>query len=248
MIVATAVCPHPPLLLRELGGGLDPLAELRQECASAVEALAAAEPDVLVVVGGHDASGEHTEALAPVREFGGTGERVPRERTLPPSLGVARRLLDTVGYRGRVEMLSVAWDASAAEAEELGRRIVAGRTGRIGLLVLGDGSARRGDRALVYPDERAFAFDEEVRRCLSEGDREGLLRLDPALAAELMAQGRAALQVMAHAHALAADATASDATATATDADRGGPVRPRVLYADDPFGVMYYVAVWPCAC
>ncbi len=232
MIVATAVCPHPPLLLRELGGGLDLLAELRKECASALEALAAAEPDVLVVVGGHDVSAEHAEALAPVREFGGTGERVPRERTLPPSLGVARRLLDTVGYRGRVEMLTVAWDASAAEVEELGRRI-AGRTGRIGLLVLGDGSARRGDRALVYPDERSFAFDEEVRRCLSEGDPEGLLRLDPALAAELMAQGRAALQVMAH--ALAAD-------------DGGGPVRPRVLYADDPFGVMYFVAVWSCDC
>jgi hypothetical protein len=129
-------------------------------------------------------------------------------------------------------MLTVAWDASAGEVEELGRRI-AGRTGRIGLLVLGDGSARRGDRALVYPDERAFAFDEEVRRCLSEGDGEGLARLDPVLAAELMAQGRAALQVMAH--ALAAD-------------DGGGPVRPEVLYADDPFGVMYFVAVWPCAC
>jgi hypothetical protein len=236
VIVATAVCPHPPLLLRELGGGLDPLAELREECGSAVEALAAAEPDVLVVVGGHDVSAEHAEGLVPVREFGGTGRRVPRERTLPPSLGVARRLLDTVGYRGRVEMLTVAWDASAAEVEELGRRIAA-RTGRIGLLVLGDGSARRGDRALVRPDERAFAFDEEVHRCLSEGDWEGLARLDPAPAAELMAQGRAALQVMAH--ALAADA----------DDGRGGePARPRVLYADDPFGVMYFVAVWPCDC
>ncbi|WDZ92978.1 hypothetical protein [Nocardiopsis sp. HUAS JQ3] len=238
MIVATAVCPHPPLLLRELGGGLDPLAELRKECASAVEALAAAEPDVLVVVGGHDVSAEHAEALVPVREFGGTGERVPRERTLPPSLGVARRLLDTVGYRGRVEMLTVAWDASAAEVEELGRRIAA-RTGRIGLLVVGDGSARRGDRALVRPDERAFAFDGEVRRCLSEGDWRGLALLDPARAAELMAQGRAALQVMAH--ALTADAAAEDG--------RGGvPARPRVLYADDPFGVMYFVAVWPCDC
>lgn len=231
MIVATAVCPHPPLLLRELGGGQDLLAELRKECESALEALVAAGPDVLVVVGGHDVSGEHTEVLAPVREFGATGERVPRERTLPPSLGVARRLLDTVGHRGRVEMLTVAWDASADEVAELGRRI-AGRTGRIGLLVLGDGSARRGDKALVYPDERAFAFDEEVRRCLSEGDREGLARLDPALAAELMAQGRAAFQVMAHALA-------------AGEAD---PVRPEVLYADDPFGVMYFVAVWPCDC
>ncbi|WP_017569853.1 class III extradiol dioxygenase subunit B-like domain-containing protein [Nocardiopsis halotolerans] len=229
MIVTTVVCPHPPLLLRELGGGQDPLAELRKECGAALEALTGSSPDVLVVIGGHDTSGEHTERIAPVREFGGTGERVPRERTLPPSLGVARRLLDDAGYRGRVEMATVAWDASAAEVGALGRRI-AERTERVALLVLGDGSARRGSKAPGYLDERAFALDEEIRRCLSEGDRGGLTRLDPDLAAELMAQGRAALQVMAHALA-----------------DVGDPVRPEVLYADDPFGVMYFVAVWPCA-
>ncbi|OOC53305.1 MULTISPECIES: class III extradiol dioxygenase subunit B-like domain-containing protein [Nocardiopsis] len=228
MIVATAVCPHPPLLIRELGGGQDVAAELRKECESALEALAAHSPDVLVVIGGHDSSGEHTERLVPVREFGGTGERVSRERTLPLSLGVARRLIESVGYRGRVETATVAWDASADEVEALGRR-VADRTERVALLVMGDGSARRGTRAPGHLDERAFGFDEEVRRCLSEGDRAGLLRLDPDLAADLMAAGRAAFQVMAHALA-----------------STGGPVGPKVLYADDPFGVMYFVAVWPC--
>ncbi|WP_150244272.1 class III extradiol ring-cleavage dioxygenase family protein [Nocardiopsis quinghaiensis] len=228
MIVATAVCPHPPLLMRELSGGQDVAAELRTECESALEALAARSPDVLVVVGGHDSSGRRTERLVPVRGYGGTGERVPPERTLPLSLGVARRLLDSAGYRGRVEMATVAWDASAAEAEALGRR-VADRAERVALLVMGDGSARRGTRAPGHLDERAFGFDEEVRRCLSEGDRAGLLRLDPVLAADLMVAGRAAFQVMAH--ALAAT---------------GDPVGPEVLYADDPFGVMYFVAVWPC--
>lgn len=229
MIVGTVVCPHPPLLLRELSGGQDVAAELRKECGTALESLSGLSPDVVVVVGGHGSSGKSDGRCVPVRRFGGTGEHTPGERTLPLSLGVARRLLDSAGYTGPVEMTTVAWDASAAEVQALGQRI-AERTERIGLLVMGDGSARRGPKAPGHLDERALDFDEEVRRCLSDGDRQGLLRLEPSLATELMVQGRAAFQVMAHA------LTGS-----------GEPVRPEVLYADDPFGVMYFVAVWPCA-
>lgn len=229
MIVATAVCPHPPLLLRELTGGQDVAADLREACHRALKALAALAPDVVVVVGGHDASGEHGAASAPVREFGGTGERLRRARTLPLSLGVARRLLDGAGYTGPVEAETVAWDASDAEAARLGARL-AERGGRVALLVMGDGGARRGLRAPGHLDERSFAFDEEIRRALAEGDPEALPRLDRGLAGELMVAGRAAFGVMGHAVA------------------RGPrPERPQVLYADDPFGVMYFVAVWPCA-
>ncbi|MFD3683519.1 class III extradiol dioxygenase subunit B-like domain-containing protein [Nocardiopsis sp. NPDC058631] len=228
MIVGTVVCPHPPLLLRELTGGQDVAADLRKACTEALEALAGLAPDAVVVVGGHEVSGGCAGGAVPVREFGGTGERVPRDRALPLSLGVARRLLDTVGYARPVHMVTVAWDASAAEAEALGARI-AQRPGRVALLVMGDGSARRGLRAPGHLDERAFGFDEEIRRSLAEGDRDGLLRMDPALAEELLVAGRAAFQAMAGA------------------VGRGGaPVRPEVLYADDPFGVMYFVAVWPC--
>ncbi|MEE2041112.1 hypothetical protein Q8791_28200 [Nocardiopsis sp. CT-R113] len=228
MIVGTVVCPHPPLLLRELTGVQDVAAELRKACTEALEALTALAPDVVVVVGGHDVSGDRAGGAVPVREFGGTGEPVLRERALPLSLGVARRLLDTVGYAGPVEMATVAWDASAAETEALGARI-AERSGRVGLLVMGDGSARRGLRAPGHLDERAFGFDEEIRRSLASGDGAGLVRLDPGLAEELMVAGRAAFRVM------------GDAVA------RGGArVRSEVLYADDPFGVMYFVAVWSC--
>jgi hypothetical protein len=226
LIVGTVVCPHPPLLLRELTGGQDVAAELRKACTEALGALTALAPDVVVVVGGHDAPGEHAGGAVPVRGFGGTGERAPRERALPLSLGVARRLLDGAGYSGPVEMLTVAWDASAAETEAAGARI-AGRSGRVGLLVMGDGGARRGLRAPGHLDGRAFEFDEGIRRSLAAGDRTGLLRLDPGLAEELMVAGRAAFQVMGHAHA-----------------GGGAPVRPELLYADDPFGVMYFVATW----
>lgn len=58
-------------------------------------------------------------------------------------------------------------------------------------------------------------------------DAEALLGLDPVLAAELGAQGRAAWQVFA-------------ATVLAAWPDRGA----EVLYAGAPFGVGYHVALW----
>ena len=52
MLVASAVCPCPPLLVPALAGAAAPeLAELRAACAGALAVLAAARPDQLVVAG-----------------------------------------------------------------------------------------------------------------------------------------------------------------------------------------------------
>ncbi|KOX12412.1 hypothetical protein [Nocardiopsis sp. NRRL B-16309] len=238
MIVGTAVCPHPPLLLRELTGGQDVGADLRKACEAAVASLVALGPEVLVVVGGADTGGRREPGPAPVRAFGGTesaggaggsGTR-PEEGALPLSLGVAGRLLDAVGGAVPVDMYAVAFDAGPGPVAELADAI-ARRPERVALLVMGDGSARRGVKAPGHLDERAFAYDERVRRALAGADPSALLGLEPGLAAELLAAGRAALQVMA-----------------AAVARGGASYRPEVLYADDPFGVMYTVAVWSCDC
>ena len=51
MIIAAALCPAPPLLIRELTGA-DPAApELRSACLDAVTELTAAAPDGIAVVG-----------------------------------------------------------------------------------------------------------------------------------------------------------------------------------------------------
>ncbi|GAB3715728.1 class III extradiol ring-cleavage dioxygenase family protein [Nocardiopsis oceani] len=228
MIVGAAVCPHPPLLLRELTGGQDVAAELREACGSALSALLAHSPDVVLVVGGAEVRSGHRLGPVPVRAYGGTGERVRQDETLPLSLGVARRLLDDNGTAVPVETVTVAWDATLGQVEDLAVWIAA-RPERVALLVMGDGSARRGAKAPGHLDERSFGFDEGVRRALARGDAAALLHLPPGLAAELMAAGRAAWQVMASAAAQTAE-----------------PVRAKLLYADDPFGVMYLVAVWSC--
>ena len=120
----------------------------------------------------------------------------------------------------------VASDAHPGDCAALGAELVA--DGRTTLLVLGDGSARRGPKAPGYVDDRAIGYDEHVTGALSRADAEALSALDPQLAAELMVAGRAAWQVLAGALG-------------------GRPAAGRLLHADDPFGVLYLVATWRCA-
>lgn len=226
MIAAVAVCPHPPLLFRELTGTQDVAADLRAACVAAITVATDPAPDRVVVVGGADHSGAWDPTLPPeVATFGTTGGR-PAAPGLPLSLGVARRLLQESGWQGAVELHAIAWDAADPEVDALAGAVAEGE-GRTVLVVLGDGSGRRGDKAPGYIDERAFPFDDATGRALSEGDVESVLGMDAVLSAELMVSCRAPFAVMA----------------TAVRREGAAP-RARMLYRDDPFGVMYFVATW----
>jgi len=231
MIAAAAVCPHPPLLFRELSGLEDVAGDLRAACLSAIASATSADPDVVVVVGGADVTGTWDVRMAPdVAKFGTTDARSAGSG-LPLSLGVAGRLLDESRWRGAVELHSIAWDASADDVASLAAQVT-DREESITLLALGDGSARRGDKAPGYLDDRAFAFDDATGRALAEGDADALIQMDATLAEELMVSGRAAFAVMA---------TAVHQTVVHKE---GSKPRSTILYQDDPWGVMYYVATW----
>jgi aromatic ring-opening dioxygenase LigB subunit len=107
------------------------------------------------------------------------------------------------------------WNAAAAALAQI--------PGRLGLLVIADGSARRTVKAPGYIDDRAGPYDESVRVAVSSGDLAALRDLDPDLARQLMAPGWPALQVLA---------------------ELAGDDRPHatVHYCDAPFGVGYLVA------
>lgn len=226
MIVAAVVCPHPPLLLRELSGARDAVPELRAACHDALRAALALEPEEVLVVGGGDRSvrWDHGRSQVDVHPFGTT--QAPVRDALPQSLGVARRLLDEVGWQGQTRLRTVGWDAPEDDVVHHAR-CLAGGDERVVALVLGDGSARRGEKAPGYLDRRAFVFDDLVHEALASGDAPALAGLDRRLGRELMVSGRTPFAVLAGAVL-----------------GQGGCVDARVLYRDDPYGVMYTVALW----
>jgi hypothetical protein len=236
MLVAAAVCPCPPLLVPEVAAGAAPeLDAARAACTEALGVLAAARPDLLVVVGPaeQDGRGAHPQGTpGSFRGFGvdldvrlGPGAGTAYDRTLPPSLAVAAWLLERADWAAApIEGLGVGEPLTPERCFEAGREIGA-RAARVGLLVMGDASACRSLKAPGYLDERAEPFDTGITRALGAADVPALKALDRELAYELRVSGRAPWQVLAGA--------AEDAELTGT-----------LLYEDAPYGVGYVVAAW----
>ncbi|MET8974769.1 class III extradiol dioxygenase subunit B-like domain-containing protein [Streptomyces sp. NPDC004539] len=240
MLVAAAVCPCPPLLVPEIAGGAAPeLDAARAACTDALGVLAASRPDRLVVVGpaAEHGCGPYPEGTpGSFRGFGadivvrlgrGDGEAgdVGAGRLLPPSLAVGAWLLGRAGWGDApIEGLGVGEPFGAERCVRTGRE-VAGRAGRVALLVMGDASACRTLKAPGYLDERAAPFDAEMGRALGKADVTALETMDVELARQLMASGRAPWQVLAGA---------------GKDAGLSG----ELLYEDAPYGVGYVVATW----
>ncbi|MEU6076466.1 hypothetical protein [Micromonospora sp. NPDC047074] len=234
-LVAAAVCPHPPLLVPEVAGAAaSELDDLRAACDVALARLLAAEPDQFLLVGGGPETVRFNAAdQGSLRPYG-----VDRDVRLwkvncaggvrlPLSLTVGAWLLGRTGTDLPRFAEAVAADATGEECAALGAELARRAEGRTALLVLGDGSACRGEKAPGYDDPRARPYDEGVARALAGADADALLGLDPALSAELRVAGRAPWQVLAGA-------------VRAT----GGAWRGELHHAAAPYGVTYLVATW----
>jgi hypothetical protein len=92
------------------------------------------------------------------------------------------------------------------------------------LLVMANGSGCRGEKAPGHLDPRSFAFDERIEKALATGDRDVLAGLDADLGHELLAAGIVQLKWLG-----TVDARVRSA---------------ELRYADDPYGVRYWVATW----
>jgi aromatic ring-opening dioxygenase LigB subunit len=232
VLVAAALCPHPPLLVPEIAAGAAAeTSDLRAAALDAVRALVAADPDTVVVIGTGPAAGTarpgETGTLA---GFGvdltvalGDGP-APSEPRLPLSLTLGAWLLREAGYAGGAHGRAVSAKTAPAELAELGERIAAWPA-RTALLVMGDGTAALSEKAPGYLDPRAAEFDSLVAKALAEADAEAILRLDPVLAGELLTAGLPAWQVLA-------------------GAVRGGQWQGTLRYSAAPYGVAYHVASW----
>ncbi|WP_344445422.1 class III extradiol dioxygenase subunit B-like domain-containing protein [Kitasatospora nipponensis] len=231
MLVAAAVCPCPPLLVPEVASGAAPeLDALREACGEAVAELLAAGPELLVLVGGGPQAEVWTEGgVGSFHRFGvNRAVRLPSGGVdgpeLTPALTVGAWLLERAGTELPTHACAVPADAPAERMLGLGAGLAA-LADRVGLLVLGDGSACRTLKAPGYLDERAAGYDAEAARALGAADTEALAALDPQLASELLVAGRAPWQVLA-------------------GAARGRGLGGRLRYDEAPYGVGYFVASW----
>jgi hypothetical protein len=241
MLIAAVLCPHPPLLLRELCGAEDPAPGLRLACAEAVSWLVEQAPEVVSLVGaipdGAAAAALPARLRIDAGRFRGRASGKAngpmagdgRDPVLPLSLGVAHRLLDEAGWTGPRIVSEIPAEATPEDCATVGHLIAADER-RVGLLVAADGSACRSVQAPGYLDERAEPFDAAVLAALRSMDTATLLRISPGQARAVLAAGRPGWQVLAG---------AVDATRAA-----GRTVDPDIGYSDDPFGVLYVVARW----
>jgi hypothetical protein len=241
VIARAVVVPHPPLLVPELvTGAVRETEQVRRSCLDAAARLAEVAPVWVAVA--TDPSGPRfiePEAVGTFRGYGvDLSVRLARARNArrpDPLLPLPALMAGWLGEQVdvlRVGVELVSPNLPARDCWLLGAHIASCVAGEepVGLLVLGDGSARHTDRGPGGFDARASAFDTQVRDALAAADARELLRLDAGLAEQLGAAGRAAWQVLA-------------GVALSVDGPQPG-WHGELLYSGAPYGVGYHVAVW----
>lgn len=209
--------PCAPLLVPQVAGGSAAVDDpLREACREVVRRLLGAGDAITVVAPVGLGATWSEDATWGFEGFG--VDRVPADprRRLPWQLGIGDWLLDDAGWSGVRRYIGVTPGGSAPVPEGA-------------LLVIGDGSARRTEKAPGHLDERAEPFDAVIAAALRDGDLLGLGGLDPELAADLMCAG----------------APVWRAVATARSGQR---VAEADLLAEvAPYGVGYFAAWWRLA-
>ena len=220
-VVAVAFCPCPPLLLPAVEGApTEETTTLRAACDAAVRRMLDARPDQVLLVGPDVPAGARYGPgdVGDLRGYGVdltvpfAGPAGADAQRVPTALTIGAWLLDRAGHTGPRAGLGP-------------DRVAAALTGRVGVLVMGDGSARRGLKAPGYLDDAAGPFDAAVAAALAAGDASALGALDLAEGERLLAAGAPAWR------AVGAALT-------------GQRFAAQLRYDDAPFGVGYMVADW----
>jgi hypothetical protein len=219
VIVAAAVCPHPPALVPEVASGAAyELDDVRHAALAGVAELLAARPDRVIVVGtGALPTAVDERAGGTLASHGVDVIAGGTQMVLPLSLTIGAWLLDQVGWDG-----PRTYTTSSVPTDDPPQ---AGGTPRVVLLVMADGSARRSLAAPGYLDERAESYDASIAAALAEGDAGALAGLDIELADELLVAGGRALVVVG-------------------EMTKGADITARLHWDGAPFGVGYWVANW----
>jgi hypothetical protein len=221
--VTVAFCPQPPLLLPVVAGATSyALSALRAAVSAAVQVVLEGQPEVVVVVGsGADGVRFGPGDAGDLRGYGVelelpfAGGIRPGGRRIPVPHLLGAWLLDQAGHTG--PRLGVGPDDLEAALSDL--------PGPVGLLAMGDGSARRGEKAPGHLDPAAGPFDAAVTAALAAGGTAALAGLDPVEGERLLAAGVPVWRAVGAAL-------------------HGLTIQADLLYDEAPFGVAYPVATW----
>jgi len=143
---------------------------------------------------------------------------------LPQPLTIAAAILSGANWSGATIGLEVAHDSTADDRKKLGSE-VALKADELATLVVvvGDGSATRTEKAPGYVQPDAASFDEAMARAINEADVYAILDVDQEQADRLWCRGIPAWQVAANA---------------------AGQMQGTLILESAPFGVNYLVASW----
>lgn len=250
MLVGAALIPDTVLLVPGAAGRADVLAHERGAALEAVVALLAAAPDVVVVVVPPPrTTGSPARSLAPAHASLGPagvpdaalgwpaaspgaadgedarGDRDPAPETVAAAVG--RRALGAAGWRGTTCVLVAGGEDPTSLAAD-GASAVRGAE-RVGLLLVGSLSARRGPDGPLPTDERAPQVEDAVVAdllALYPPALDRLAAVPASFARELAVSAWGPWQVLTGAARTAAPGTG------------------RLLARSAPFGATYLVASW----
>lgn len=251
MLVSAALLPNPPVLVPEVAAGAaHELAGLRAACAQALDAVLAASPDVVIVIG--DGNVRASCPAGSTGTFAGFG--VPLEVRLPGvsttsvaadgasdgdgdgelslSLKVAAWLMEQCGPWPAARGEAIPRSMGADEASALGRGFSV-EADRVAIVAMGDGSAAMSVKAPAHLVEGAAEWQRTVTKALGHADLAAIAAITAADADLFAAAGRQSWQVLAGA-----------AQDVGRDAGQGGTWRAELLADEAPYGVGYVVAAW----
>jgi hypothetical protein len=217
---AVGFIPAAPLLVPQVAGGSAHVDEdLRDACRAVARRLTQSADEIVVAATATGGSVWTDDATWGFEGFGVARQPSDGRPRVPWQLGIGAWLLDDIGWTGSRRYAGI-------HSEHRARVDL---TGGSAVLVVGDASARRNEKAPGHLDDRAESFDASIATALATGDVTALGRLDASLAAELMCAGAPAWRWLAE------------------TIDAQHVVEAEVLVDSAPYGVGYLVAYWRLA-
>lgn len=197
-ITAAAVVPASPALLSGMTGTARPAQHLREAALDAIANVLRTEPVAIVVIAQGPITDEFDAQCAlGLSRLGGMppADELGKGRALPIPLAIGASLLRDSGWGGTVTFRTIAEDCSLESIREVGRGL-ADDSRRIGLILLGNGSAcsTAGAPGSLHPD--AASFNADVDRVIDACDSAALARLTRPACAEQLSDAFIPLHVL----------------------------------------------------